>query len=284
MKYEKKTVGVLNRDNLIFTHSSFLNLVIKNKIFHHSIYCRGILCFIFLVLLGSCSFTAPKILSYSAKRILVEDDKGALNERLSVFLLYNDGDGKNDYNCITVTHIDSSLQWNISRENSLYFTLKNESNNSTKIYIGSNKFAHPLGSFEDGKYRIVSEDLYGNRDTQIFELVKNNFNKVLPFILNFSSKGLSVQIIDTQEKFKYFIVFLGADKQPIFSQDFDVHGADFIVPLEKIYEDYKDVRYIQCVAERTDGTFAYISKAYSNADSKAISSDNKNDSGSSTNK
>ena len=56
--------------------------------------------FLIVTLLLSCSFDKPEIPELSVKILKIETDAGTIEERLSVFLMYKDENGRNDYSSI----------------------------------------------------------------------------------------------------------------------------------------------------------------------------------------
>ncbi len=214
-------------------------------------------------MLSACSFKPPMIVSFSVKRIQVENEQGILRERLSVFLLYSDEDGKNDYNTVTVTHQETGLTWTLDRANSSFFSsVSDGKSDKNKLYAGSNKIAHPLGNFSSGKYSLVAEDLSGNRSVKIFELPEKNFDKTLPFIFDVTETELKIEVTENKERFNFFLILSGADKQPLFVKNLGNISASLSDSALQLKEEYGDARYIQCMAEIEDGSFAYITKSY----------------------
>ncbi len=69
----------------------------------------------------SCSLSKPSISELSVKRLKVENDSGFLTERLSVFLLFKDENGREDYNSVIIVHKESGLSWRLNRNNSSFF-------------------------------------------------------------------------------------------------------------------------------------------------------------------
>ena len=72
----------------------------------------------------SCSINKPYISSLSCKRLVVELDSGRVTERLSVFVRFNDEDGANDYDSMTIFQKNTGLYWHINRSLSSFFKTK----------------------------------------------------------------------------------------------------------------------------------------------------------------
>lgn len=214
-------------------------------------------------MVSACSFKPPMIVSFSVKRLHVENEQGSLRERLSVFLLYSDEDGKNDYNTVTVTHQETGLTWVLDRANSSFFSSgSGGQSDKNKLYAGSNKIAHPLGNFSGGTYSLVAEDLSGNRTVNTFELTEKTFDKTLPFIFTITETDLKIEMIENKERLSFFLILSGADKQPLFVKMIGHIPAAITDSVVQLKEEYGNARYIQCMAETEDGSFAYLTKFY----------------------
>ncbi|MEL3913115.1 hypothetical protein [Treponema pedis] len=217
--------------------------------------------FIFLQI--NCSFKPPVISEFSIKRLLVETENENFAERLSVFSLYTDEDGKNDYNSVTVIHTESGLSWVLNRNNSSFFISADNTENAgqKKLYAGSNKIAPPSGGFPEGTYSLIAEDLSGNRDIKTFSLNKTEEKRALPFSFNITENSWTVQTHENTELFEFSLILLGADKQPIFAKKLDL-SAEMNGNLLQLKEEYGDARYIQCMLEFANNNFAYLTKPY----------------------
>lgn len=218
---------------------------------------------LYLLLVSACSFKPPMIVSFSVKRLQVENEQGTLRERLSVFLLYSDEDGKNDYNTVTVTHKETGLTWVLDRANSSFFSsVSNSISDKNKVYAGSNKMVHPLGKFSSGTYTFIADDLSGNRAVKTFELTEKKFDTMLPFTFTITETDLKIEITENKEKFNFFLVLSGADKQPLVVKNLGYISASLTDSVVQLKEAYGDARYIQCMAEIEDGSCAYLTKSY----------------------
>jgi len=121
--------------------------------------------FFIAALLFSCSFDKPEIPELSVKILKIETDAGTIEERLSLFLMYKDENGRNDYSSIQLVHLESGLTWVLNRENTSFFSSSQlrASDSEKTLWAGSNKIASPFGQIPIGEYSIVLEDLSGNR-------------------------------------------------------------------------------------------------------------------------
>ena len=64
--------------------------------------------FFIAALLLSCSFDKPEIPELSVKILKIETDAGTIEERLSVFLMYKDENGRNDYSSIQLEDLSGN--------------------------------------------------------------------------------------------------------------------------------------------------------------------------------
>ncbi len=215
------------------------------------------------VVQAGCSFKPPVISEFSVKRLLVETEKGKLTERLSVFSLYTDEDGKNDYNSITVIHKETGLSWVLNRDNSSFFAAAEDVNETGQktLYAGSNKIAYPLGKFLKGEYSLIAEDLSGNRGVKTFVITGEAANETLPFSFAVTETDWSIMTMENSVPGSFSLILLGADKQPLFSKKINVSETPR-GNLLQLKEEYADARYIQCLCETTYKDFAFLTKAY----------------------
>lgn len=222
------------------------------------------LIFFISFVLCSCEFTPPEILEISFKIIKIETQDSSMEERLSIFLLYKDENGRNDYSSITIAHMESKLTWVLNRENSSFFSSSNfrASDIGKDLWVGSNKISHPLGKILLGEYSIIAEDLSGHKNIKKITLNDFEDRSDLPFSFKIENKIWKIEPEQLSD-FKYFsLILLGADKQPIFVQVLP-QNSQYEDSIEPLLEKYPDARYIQCMAKNIKGNIAYLTKYYS---------------------
>ncbi|AEJ19626.1 hypothetical protein [Gracilinema caldarium] len=117
-----------------------------------------LLSFVFINLnLLSCSRSAPQIQNYILKLIYNEDADG-IREQLSLFVLAQDEDGKEDLDSLYI----------INDEQQLYWTLKSTEwitvNKDGQLWVGSHRLTMVDGQpLPRGLYRLILTDLGGER-------------------------------------------------------------------------------------------------------------------------
>ncbi len=217
-----------------------------------------------IFLIFACSANKPIISDLSVKKLEIENDSELLIERLSVFLLFKDEDGRQDYNSIILIHKESGLSWTLNRNNSSFFTSETKSEDQAKkiLWAGSNNIANPLGKFPSGDYSIIVEDLSGNRAIRNISLESENNLSKLPFTFEVTQDSWNIENIEESNFRNYSLILLGSDKQPIFVKILENNSLNKQNGnLKELKEKYPDARYIQCLAENSQKTIAYLSKA-----------------------
>ncbi len=211
----------------------------------------------------SCAQRPPVISKLSVKRLGVETNSEKLLERLSVFLLFSDENGRDDYNSIRITHKESGLYWQLNRDNSSFFISAKAEDEKEKFWLGSNKIAHPSGRMPLGEYSIVVDDLAGNQSVKNIHLKDETNLSALPFSFNIEGESCKIKNSDVQYK-KFYLILLGADRQPIFVKELgEIFDQDYTGNLAALKKEYSDARYIQCMAENSQATISFLTKPYS---------------------
>lgn len=220
--------------------------------------------FFIAALLFSCSFDKPDIPELSVKILKIETDAGTIKERLSVFLMYKDENGRNDYSSIQLVHLESGLTWVLNRENTSFFSSSQlrASDSEKTLWAGSNKIASPFGQIPIGEYSIVLEDLSGNRAIKKITVKEPETPLSKPFVFQIQDGRWLIEA-DEDSAFKtFFLILSGADKQPLFVQDLP-SGSEHEDSISSLLEKYPDTRYIQCMAQNSQGDTAYLTKYHS---------------------
>ncbi len=228
-------------------------------------YILGIFIFSTLAFAFSCSLSKPNVPQLAVKLLEVENDSDILIERLSVFIHFIDENGRDDYNSMSIIHKESGLSWTLNRNNSSFFISEQytEEENQKRLWIGSNKFAYPLGKIPLGEYSIIIEDLAGNRVIKNFSLKSKADFVDLPFEFTTTSDSWRIKNKADNKFNNYSLILLGADKQPIFVKEIGaINSAEMSDTLADLRKQYSDARYIQCLGENSQKTIGYLSKSY----------------------
>lgn len=220
--------------------------------------------FLIVTLLLSCSFDKPEIPELSVKILKIETDAGTIEERLSVFLMYKDENGRNDYSSIQLVHLESGLTWVLNRENTSFFSSSQlrASDSEKTLWAGSNKIASPFGQIPIGEYSVVLEDLSGNRTIKKLTLKEPEMVSSIPFVFRIQDGRWRIEASENSTFKTFFLILLGVDKQPLFVQGLP-EGSKLEDSISSLLEKYPDTRYIQCMAQNAQGDTAYLTKYHS---------------------
>ena len=220
--------------------------------------------FFIVTLLLSCSFDKPEIPELSVKILKIETDAGTIEERLSLFLMYKDENGRNDYSSIQLVHLESGLTWVLNRENTSFFSSSQlrASDSEKTLWAGSNKIASPFGQIPIGEYSVVLEDLSGNRVIKKLTLKEPEMVSSIPFVFRIQDGRWRIEASENSTFKTFFLILLGADKQPLFVQGLP-EGSKLEDSIASLLEKYPDTRYIQCMAQNAQGDTAYLTKYHS---------------------
>ena len=220
--------------------------------------------FFIAALLLSCSFDKPEIPELSVKILKIETDAGTIEERLSVFLMYKDENGLNDYSSIQLVHLESGLTWVLNRENTSFFSSSQlrASDSEKTLWAGSNKIVSPFGQIPIGEYSVVLEDLSGNRTIKKLTLKEPEMVSSIPFVFRIQDGRWRIEAFENATFKTFFLILLGADKQPLFVQGLP-EGSKLEDSISSLLEKYPDTRYIQCMAQNAQGDTAYLTKYHS---------------------
>ena len=220
--------------------------------------------FLIAALLLSCSFDKPEIPELSVKILKIETNAGTIEERLSVFLKYRDENGRNDYSSIQLVHLESGLTWVLNRENTSFFSSSQlrASDSEKTLWAGSNKIASPFGQIPLGEYSVILEDLSGNRTIKKLTLKEPKMLSSIPFVFLIQDGRWRIETSDNSTFKTFFLILLGADKQPLFVQGLP-EGSKLEDSIASLIEKYPDARYIQCMAQNAQGDTAYLTKYHS---------------------
>lgn len=190
------------------------------------------------------------------QRIYTTSPQGTVSERLSLFVLLEDTDGRNDYKQLVLREDATGLEWIVQRENSVFLQ---ESGFSQKTqWIGSNKFRYPRRVFPPGSYTVCAEDLSGQKTETVFTLEEPPRITGEPFTFQLDNGQWKITRIDENLFSDFSLIFLSADLQPLTTRQIQKDGSGQYSG-SAYHEGTDDARYIQCCAENTEHTAAFFS-------------------------
>ena len=217
------------------------------------------ICLLSAVLLyASCSFNTPTVVLVKKQRIYSYNQQGALTERLAVFMLLEDGDGRNDYKDLTLREDTTGLEWALHRENTVFLQEAGYSKNAQ--WVGSNKFKYPRRFFPAGQYTLSASDLGGNKTETTFSLQAPQTITFLPFEFTLENEQWTLSITDGSACSYFSLIMLSADLQPLTVYPLQTNGTDRQNGALTMFENRPtDARYIQCFGENTDQSIGFLS-------------------------
>ncbi|MGP1595076.1 MAG: hypothetical protein ACTTH8_07515 [Treponema sp.] len=217
--------------------------------------CTGIAVCIALLAM-SCSFEPPSVQNYKVQRLYFKNQRGIITEQLSVFVIFRDKDGKNDYKSMTLCEDATGLFWVITRDNTVF--LQETSHTAQEQWVGSNKFLYPRRPFPQGSYHITVSDLSENGTSITIQLGEPVHFSREPFELVCENGGWLVKVYDTSICSRFRLIVLGADMQPVYTEDI---SGSLTGTLSELQEKAESGRYIQCIGENSSGTAGFMSAA-----------------------
>lgn len=125
---------------------------------------------LFVLLFTGCSENAPEISQvFWQLNLFRNQDTGAENQALTLFVMAEDGDGSDDLETMYIINDNEELFWKLTGPD-----LRIEKYGDDETWVGNNCIHMLSGSpFPDGKYRIILVDAAGDRDeTEV--ILKNN--------------------------------------------------------------------------------------------------------------
>ena len=217
------------------------------------------ICLLSAVLLyASCSFNTPTVVLVKKQRIYSYNQQGALTERLAVFMLLEDGDGRHDYKDLTLREDTTGLEWALHRENTVFLQETGYSKNAQ--WVGSNKFKYPRRFFPAGQYTLSASDLGGNKTETTFSLQAPQTITFLPFEFTLENEQWTLNITDGSACSYFSLIMLSADLQPLTVYPLQTNGTDRQNGALTMFENRPtDARYIQCFGENTDQSIGFLS-------------------------
>lgn len=217
-------------------------------------------CMLLSVLLCSaCSFNTPVVVQAKKQRIYSDTQQGGVTERLAVFMLLDDRDGRNDYKSLTLREDSTGLEWMIYRENTVFLQ---EAGYSTQVqWVGSNKFSYPRRFFPEGTYTLTAADLGGNTTKTTFSLAAPYTQKTLPFSFTLQDEQWTLSVTDSSVCASFSLIMLSADLQPLTVYRIAFNNTEQLSDsLTALQDKPADARYVQCFGENTDQSLGFLSK------------------------
>lgn len=206
----------------------------------------------------ACSFNTPSVVLAKKQRIYSYNQQGALTERLAAFMLFEDGDGRNDYKELILREDATGLEWSLHRENTVFLQEAGYSKNAQ--WVGSNKFKYPRRFFPAGLYTLTVSDLGGNKTETSFSLQEPQAITALPFEFAFENEQWALHIIDSGACSSFSVIMLSADLQPLTVYQLPTDSADRQNGSLATFENKPtDARYIQCFGENADQAIGFLS-------------------------
>ena len=220
------------------------------------IYCTYLIAALLAV--ASCSFNTPSIALVKKQRIYSYNRQGTLTERLAVFILLEDEDGRNDYKELTVREDATGLEWSINRENTVFLQETGYSKNAQ--WVGSNKLMYPRRFFPAGDYTLTASDLGGNKTEVPFSLQAPQTVPTVPFEFMLKNEQWTLRITDDAICSFFSLIMLSADLQPLTVYRLQMDGSEQKNgSLEALENRPADARYIQCFGENADQSIGFLS-------------------------
>lgn len=215
--------------------------------------------FLVILLLQACSFNTPSVVLSQKQRIYSYDEQGVVTERLSVFMLLDDNDGRNDYKELLLHEDATGLEWSIRRENTVF--LQEAAHSKNVQWVGSNKFRYPRRFFPAGHYTVTAVDLSGNKAEAAFSLQEPQVPAALPFTFALEQEQWVLQTTENTSCTFFSLIMLSADLQPLTVSRLETTAPPFRQngSLRSLQEAAVDARYIQCFAETSDRSIGFLS-------------------------
>ncbi len=209
----------------------------------------------------ACSFNNPSISLPKIQRIYAKSANGNIVEHLAVFVVFDDADGRNDYNELRLSENKTHLEWVLSREDTVF--LQETHHSETQQWIGSRQFSYPRRTFPAGKYTLLVSDLSGNTSEIPFTLAEPHPFTTEPFSFSLTDSEWIITIKQPDRCSTFSLIALGSDLQPLAIQEIpSFTELEKKGTLEIIKELSGNTRYIQCLGETSDGSHSFLSGAF----------------------
>ncbi len=208
----------------------------------------------------SCSFDKPSVSIPKIQRIYSKSSNNTFSERLAVFVVFDDKDGRNDYEQMILRENSTGLEWTLNRNNTVF--LQEPLHSETQQWIGSRKFVYPRNTFPEGNYTLAVTDLSGNTTEQSFELTDPIPVTAEPFSFSLTETEWTITIENKSLCSSFYLIALGADLEPLAIEEISV-GTDTTKKdsISSLKDLSYDARYIQCLSENSSKTQGFLSDA-----------------------
>ncbi len=214
---------------------------------YRSISC--ISCIILIIILFSCAQSGPELRSSTVKLLRVQEDSGEFTERLSVFILFQDEDGPEDFASITIRNDDSGLFWLVDSGDAVVRL------RGSDRWIGSSDLAPPPdGFFPEGDYTIIAQDLAGNEAMHTFMLSRTEYPEKLPVRLSLDGDVWTMERNPDNGGFteNYLFVYTAEDRL-VHVWKMEGNQNKSIGDLDTFRRQFDGAARIRCYSETQDG-------------------------------
>lgn len=200
--------------------------------------------------LVSCAQSKPEIRATSVKMLRVQELNEQFSERLSLFVLFSDEDGDQDFSGIRLLHNASGMEWVLEKENTIVRLRGNDR------WIGSSDIA-PAGNtlFPEGEYTIIASDLSGNEAVKPILLNRPDFPKLAPVSFSLDGDLWTLERNPDAGEFTENFLFLH-NTEPWLVHTWKMPSVQkkSVGDLETFRRDAREAVTIQCYSENKSGT------------------------------
>ncbi len=206
---------------------------------------------------AACSFNTPSVVLPKTQRLYSYNRHGVLVERLAVFVLFEDADGRNDYKELALQEKATGLRWTIQRENTVFLQEARYSQNAQ--WVGSNKFIYPRRFFPEGGYTLTVFDLAGNKVETDFTLPPAQPITAEPLTCVIENGQWQVQTVNASVCSSLSLILLTADLQPLSVRPLQ-HADQNLQSgaVDELQQSAPDARYLQCLGENAEQTVGFL--------------------------
>lgn len=202
-----------------------------------------------VIFLVSCAQSGPVIHTSTVKLLRVQEESGEFVERLSVFVLFEDDDGIEDFASITVRHDDTGLFWLLEADDTVVRL------RGSDRWNGSSELAPPPGSvFPEGDYTIIAQDLAGNEALQTFSLSRMEFPETLPVRFSLDGDLWTMERNPDDGGFTENYLFVYTDgNRLVHVTKMPAGQQKFFGDLDTFRRQFEGASRVQCYSETRDG-------------------------------
>jgi hypothetical protein len=207
--------------------------------------------FFIAVFFLSCSQSDPVIRSHVVQILRVQGPTGQFAERLSVFVFFEDDDGAEDLERITVMHEESGIFWTIRAGDAMTRSRGDD------LWTGSNNLAGPGDrAIPSGAYSITVNDLAGKESVSTFRLTHPTFPDFSPYSFSITDGQWKLERNRSQSSFERVWLFLYDRDMKILYSWRVTENPDGITSgsVDQLRAFASDTAVVQCYTENIDGS------------------------------